>query len=509
MTLQELFQGYEHAHGRFEVKRTDERGKANGRAFTVKEPPSADLWKVHIEGTGPGLGIIPLRQDDTIVWGCIDIDVIGIDHKALVAKAKELGLPLVVARSKSGGAHAFLFLSEPVPADMAQTSLAAWSAALGHGGCEIFPKQTTRFNADDIGNWLNMPYYSCPRTLRYGYDDEGVEILDPAAFVTFAQGKQIDGEQLAMLDVAQQVKPDNGGLFEEGPPCLQMLLSKGGFPEGTRNDGMYNVVVYLRKRFPDGWQDKIGEYNVAMSDPQLGLSEINVLAKSVGRKDYGFRCNQQPIKPHCNRKLCLTRMCGVGDSPDGGDDGLEISGVTKYLGDPVIWFLDVNGQRLMVTTDELQSQTRFQVKVMEHLSRFFTPVPAARWAKFIDAKIRDCDTVEIPEDATPSGQMKMLVDQYVRGQAQATSKEELAHRYTPYRTGQGEVWFRSRGLLEYLTRHGHKYPSEHHVWQTLRGLGAENRFLNVGGKGFNVWCLPDTDGPEPEVPLPEFGTEAF
>ena len=67
-----------------------------------------------IEGK-QSLGIIPIRDDNKCIWGCVDIDsYAGFDHKKLIDKIKEAKLPLVVCRSKSGGAHVFLFAEEPL-----------------------------------------------------------------------------------------------------------------------------------------------------------------------------------------------------------------------------------------------------------------------------------------------------------------------------------------------------------------------------------------------------------
>ena len=41
-----------------------------------------------------------------------------------------------------------------------------------------------------------------------------------------------------------------------GPPCLQDLLSQGALAEGGRNNGLFNIGVYLRKRYPEDWQEK-------------------------------------------------------------------------------------------------------------------------------------------------------------------------------------------------------------------------------------------------------------
>ena len=33
-------------------------------------------------------------------------------------------------------------------------------------------------------------------------------------------------------------------VIANGPPCLQFLTSKG-FPEGTRNNGLFNIGIFL------------------------------------------------------------------------------------------------------------------------------------------------------------------------------------------------------------------------------------------------------------------------
>ena len=48
------------------------------------------------------------------------------------------------------------------------------AAALGYGGCEIFPKQIKlSLERGDVGNFLNMPYYDAEDGLRYAIKDNG------------------------------------------------------------------------------------------------------------------------------------------------------------------------------------------------------------------------------------------------------------------------------------------------------------------------------------------------
>ena len=113
-----IFQGLERARG---VTYVDKKGadgqKIKGKSFVAREPVTEELWLSHLQGKEPSLGIIPINDDNKCRWGCIDIDsYAGFDHKKLINKIKSLKLPLVVFRSKSGGAHVFLFTEVPVEA---------------------------------------------------------------------------------------------------------------------------------------------------------------------------------------------------------------------------------------------------------------------------------------------------------------------------------------------------------------------------------------------------------
>ena len=123
-----IFSGLDIAYGTYIIKKERGDGKQAGQATVVRKPPTDDLWEKHLAGVEPSLGIIPIRADNSCIWGCIDIDQYPIDHKGLVEKIEGLNLPLVVCRSKSGGAHCFLFTKEPIPAREMQDYLKACAA---------------------------------------------------------------------------------------------------------------------------------------------------------------------------------------------------------------------------------------------------------------------------------------------------------------------------------------------------------------------------------------------
>ena len=107
-----------------------EKGKAVAKAFIKRAPVTDNLWQDHLDGKDPALGIIPINENNMCKWGCIDVDVYNLDHLVLMRNIKGMGFPLVTFRSKSGGAHLFLFAKEFIPAGLMQSKLKAMAKAL-------------------------------------------------------------------------------------------------------------------------------------------------------------------------------------------------------------------------------------------------------------------------------------------------------------------------------------------------------------------------------------------
>ena len=162
-----IFDGLHEAYGTYRIDKRQANGKSTGKAQIVREPRTTKLWKEHLSGKGASMGIIPINSDNKCKWGCVDVDQYPLDHKLLIEKIRRLKLPLVVCRSKSGGAHCFLFCIDWVDAADMQKALQNVSAALGYGGSEIFPKQIKlHLDRGDVGNFLNLPYYDAEDGLR-------------------------------------------------------------------------------------------------------------------------------------------------------------------------------------------------------------------------------------------------------------------------------------------------------------------------------------------------------
>ena len=217
--FKDIFKGLDRARGVTYVDKKGEDGqKIKGKSFVTREKVTDDLWDRHLKGIEPSLGIIPINDDNKCIWGCIDIDsYAGFDHKKLIDKIKNLKLPLVVFRSKSGGAHVFLFTEVPVEAKIIRDKLLSISAVLGYGGAEVFPKQIELKSKDDTGNFHNLPYFNGDDTTRYAFLENG-EAASLSGFYGLHARSKLTPEQLEKLEIK---RPQSE--FSDGPPCLESL----------------------------------------------------------------------------------------------------------------------------------------------------------------------------------------------------------------------------------------------------------------------------------------------
>ena len=63
-----IFEGLTIAYGQYQKGDRSENGKQKGKAFIVRKKVTDDLWKDHINGKGPALGIIPITEDNNCKW---------------------------------------------------------------------------------------------------------------------------------------------------------------------------------------------------------------------------------------------------------------------------------------------------------------------------------------------------------------------------------------------------------------------------------------------------------
>lgn len=142
-----------------------------GRGQWVKRPPRPDDWIQHLQGIGPGIGIAPLRPDNTVRFAAIDLDEPDFD----AAREMQKFIPgdSFIERSRSGNAHVWVFFSAAIEAWVPMGILKEVTLSAGKKHVEVFPKNHD-FNRVRLGNYINLPYHGDQRWVLK-HDAEPVE----------------------------------------------------------------------------------------------------------------------------------------------------------------------------------------------------------------------------------------------------------------------------------------------------------------------------------------------
>jgi len=494
-TFKSIFEGLDVAYGqhRSDGERAD--GKQEGKSYIVRNEVTNELWKNHLKGEGPSLGIIPIRADNTVIWGCIDIDTYPLDHKKLIHKIRQLKFPLIHCKSKSGGAHLFLFVEKPIAAKTIRSKLRAISSTLGHSSAEIFPKQSSiLIEKGDLGNFLNLPYYNYKNTSRCAVNDDGTNATYEE-FVELYKKHVVKNIDSILLSNSKDV-------IKDGPPCLQSLCSQG-FPEGTRNNGLFNIGVYLRKFDPENWKTLIEEYNRNYMQPPLPYGEVGTVIKQLEKKDYAYRCQEQPIVSFCNSSVCKTRKFGIGSN----SVSPQFGSLSKLCTDPPIWFLDVEDHRLELSTEDLQMQQKFQRRCMDVINYPFPLVKSSVWQETLRNLMSNIIEIEVSSDGSVAGQFEVHLQEFCTDRAQALDKNELL-LHKPW-TEDGKTYFRLNDLQDYLIRKKFTHYNTSQIVARLRDLKGESKFFKIKGRGVNTWCIPAYQQQDSDFDIKEMESAPF
>lgn len=455
-----LFSGYDKRYGRYDITGDAvAEQKVAGKARTVdKEITEAD-YQAHLDGN-VGIGVIPLNSENLVNFAAIDIDVYKqADQAAKNLTHNDIALalfdtPLIVSRSKSGGIHVWLFAEPGVSARLATDYLKAKAAELGVAGTEVFPKQTERAGDDDVGNWINLPYFGGKRTAvipdKRGSTYEFIDVsLEQFLDIAEHQASQVTEQFLldnTKLPSSQRDSNDTTPLWYDGPPCLQALMighpervekierdfargditedqykkkiayTRPQLGEGGRNEAFFNAAIYLRRRMmphdPDATLQKDdiadhakmvnevhSDWRAATGDPGIAAGrELETATKQAAKGKWGYACSKAPLSAHCNRRLCFKRRFGIGTAVN--DAAFEITGFTIVDTEDKQYYMNVGGARIYVPdASSLLSQSDFARIVLNATDRVWVPMQETQYKKMMDQLLQNADHIEGPPDS--------------------------------------------------------------------------------------------------------------
>ena len=422
--FRKIFTGLMRAHGCTYVDKKGADGlKVKGKSFVKREIVTDKHWEDHLNGIEPSLGIIPINEDNECRWGCIDVDKYTLDHKQIIIKVEQLGVPLSICRSKSGGAHLYLFTKQYVSAKDMQTKLSEMATAIGYPKAEVFPKQIELYQREgeekrDTGSWINLPYHG---RSRYGLSDLG-DALSLEEFLSCYDNLVVGALKSIKTDFKNEV-------IKDGPPCLQ-ILTEQGVSDGSRNNALFNVGVYYRKADPDSFKELIEDYNRSYISPPLKSDEVLIVIKQVSQSDgngapkYMYRCTQPPIESLCNKRLCKKRKFGVGS--EGDRDHPVYSDLKVYKSDPPRYFLNVDDRRIEIgNTEDLMTHKKIIQACLEQLNTGIMNMSSAEWNQTYSNLFESISIDYPPEEVTKKGEFKELLEEFCLHQGEALTIADI------------------------------------------------------------------------------------
>jgi len=498
-----VFVGAKAAHGTTTVGRVGRNGKAESKSMIVRKPLTEELVQAHIDGK-QGIGAIPINEENKCKFGALDIDIYDLNHNEVQAKIQKMKLPLVHCRSKSGGAHLYLFLKDWEQAADVRDYLTEMSIALGYSGCEVFPKQDTIIaERGDVGNFINTPYFNAELPQRYAFNEK-CEALELDEFLELVDKTKVS---LADLESMRLSKPRQH--FTDGPPCLEHLAAEGSISQ-YRNNTFFNVARYCKMKSPDDWQKEFEGYNRTLSSPPLPSSEVVNLTKQHEKKDYLYTCKEEPMRSYCDPAICATRKFGIGTD---GPDNVAVGGLTIMLSEPRLFFMDVDGDRIQLSTEQLQNQTLFQRACMDQKNIMPPKMKDAKWQQLVNSLMQGATFLAVPPELTIAGQFKDHLRSYCTSHVRAMAPEEI-DLGKPWTDG-GTTKFKLDGLLEYLHHRRFSSLTRGQIMQMIRDLGGDTGKQNImkrSSKGeikssLRCWVIPAFEEEEIELPVKEISND--
>jgi len=264
--FQKLFTGLQRGYGIL---------LSDGNYRYVKGQPTTKLYQQHLEGK-ISLGIVPITDKGNCRFGALDLDdhkkdknnIQKFDYKTLLEKIKFLKLPLTVCKSKSGGAHCYLWLDQYYKAGYIRHILKKFTYALGYErDIEIFPKQET-LKPTDNGNFINLPYYKGNSRVLIDFDGRSLNVADA---LKYAPERVTNGDNLKKFKLLDHNK------------------STG------RNDRTFAACSFIKKHSEHGWQEQLDKYNKIFNNPPLTDKELDSTVISSNEKtDYNQNIEEEP-----------------------------------------------------------------------------------------------------------------------------------------------------------------------------------------------------------------------
>ena len=525
-----IFAGLDYAYGNFKKETSSiPSQKVEGKSTVIRQPVTNELWKNHLEGVGLRLGIFPVTAEGTCRWGVIDIDKYSYDYEALLKKIRTEKLPLIMCRSKSGGAHLFFFTEELVSAAELKYAMEKCAALLGVKDImdRIYPMQTKILaSRGDTGSYLNMPYYNAEEGSQYAYNDdfsaasidEFFKLYD--TYVVKDLAKFIKESPSLPATIKAKRRKENSPYAEAPPSLLTLMKQKVG--KGHRDQFLFALGVFYRKAQADErFKDKKGnpltveelmrQANRDYMVEPLTEKEVNKTIDSLDRHDYQrYPCQSPPLKGVCNPTICLTRKYGITNDEFPKDAKQIFENLTELESNPRLFFIDVQPDdlqkdkiRVELEAHQLRKKDKFYDAVLDRAGVWLPDMKTNEFNTLMSEVYKTRNIEEAETEADEDQDIRDWFESFVSATAAYTERANLLQGVCYYNMETKELEFRLDLFIKYLRVQRVTISRPKLISRLKRILKASKKHatITISGKEnrLTVWRIPNYTVPEDKL----------
>lgn len=458
--------------------------------------PTGLQWEQHLKAE-KGIGIVPIRDDNKVKFMAIDLDVqamesLGLSLEDVAASIEEHKLPFVVCRSKSGAAHIYLFFTHFVDAKKVREKMSDIADFLGYrvNGTlpEIYPR-TSFISIEDMGSYINMPYFGGEESLRYALAPNGSK-MSIQVFLARAEYLQTTAKAFLGWEAPSSIESRVQEIVSRGPCCLQTLYGTG-VPEGQRNTVMLQFFLLFSKTNGSEMEDLLGYVNHHCFKPPMPAREIAIMVKSAKAKDYNYNCSSSCFADICQKQTCQLREYGVG----GGMAFPAIKRVVQYGAGSDRFELELEmGRILKVTSEEFLDWKKMRQMVL-HTTLQVMPAPKkGTWEPFVSAIMTRMEVVKLQDAFEIESQIRGVIQSYITSKTVSNRLDDLlSNRPVKVKMEEkGNVIIIPHDALSKMIRDkkfvDYKPRDEFPVLNTM---GAWSDSIEIKGRQISIWRIPE------------------
>lgn len=280
------------------------------------------------------------------------------------------------------------------------------------------------------------------------------------------------------------------------------------------------MARYYKAKFGDAFDSYTMEANLLLSHP-LTAQEVAAAVTSNKKKEYSYKCGDEPLKALCCKRECSARKYGVG-----GDSVSELvfEELCQYTATPPYYEWTVNGKSLrFLDEDEIIYQNAFRKLCMRRLHILPRRLKEDAWGRIVNNALKNVviKRIDDEDDVSPGAMFREHLVEFLTRRAMAATKEQILFDKVFYDDALQSYIFKPRNFLSFLIgQKQFRFFGQTEVQATLRDMGGGplRYYINEKNTATRVWSLPKKsiytfiDVVQDEAPMEfkeEYKDEAF